>query len=194
MTYESHVSSCIQHIAHRCKHLFIGPLRVCQVPAFAAAALTPPPLPEAVRLKWRRLLAARRLALEVSPHVPSAGHGWRRCLSEGPAHVALSADLAQLDGLIVTLSSAVRSSNVTRLCFHTFVLEQQKDFIVEGLRCAFREAFQELSEGAHDVPGGQVMGAYGIEGARLLIHRAPEQKTMQFRGADSCAAREFRLL
>ncbi|CAK8999544.1 unnamed protein product [Durusdinium trenchii] len=144
-----------------------------QAPDFTAALRPPPALPEAVRLKWQHLLHARHLKVEGKrlPMQAARPQEWGACLDDKAdrAHIALSADLAQIDGLIVTLQSSVSSSaNATKLCFHTFVLEQQKDFIVKGLTCAFGDAFETLDMEDH----GQVLGAFTLHGqARLLIHR-----------------------
>ncbi|CAE7537158.1 GAUT15 [Symbiodinium natans] len=134
----------------------------------STSSLPPPALPEAVRLKWQRLLESRGLQVEEepSPNPPVSV----ACLGDTPgfAHVALSADLAQIDGLIVTLQSAISSAaNASRLCFHAFVLPHQRDVVIEGLRCAFADAFR-----AEDASlSGPVLGAFRLHGqAQLLVH------------------------
>ncbi|CAE7194153.1 GAUT3 [Symbiodinium sp. CCMP2592] len=144
--------------------------------------LPPPALPEAVGLKWQRLLGSRGLKVDEQP-LPkqqegplSSGAGaveaTLACLrdSDGFAHVALSADLAQIDGLIVTLQSAVTSAaNASSLCFHAFVLPQQKDFVIEGLRCAFAETLVE--DGAGRGLSWPILGAFRLHGrSQLILH------------------------
>lgn len=144
-----------------------------QVPDFVPALPSPPALPAAVRLKWQHLLHARQLKVEATfqpaaPWMMQDGAG-RECLEEtkGVAHIALSADLAQIDGLIVTLSSSISATaDARRLCFHTFVLEQQQSFMLEALQCAFGDALKIQSTGL----SGQIFGAFTLGEARLLIH------------------------
>ncbi|CAE8618969.1 unnamed protein product, partial [Polarella glacialis] len=150
--------------------------------SYSVLSMSPPALPESVRLKWRHLLRGRGLqiaapapaaatASRASPSDPSLGTSasWQECLERGGglAHVALSADLAQIDGLIVTLQSAWNASgvNASRLCFHAFALPHQRDFVVEGLRCAFGDALLPQ-------PGpSDVIKAFQLRGtARLLVH------------------------
>ncbi|CAJ1329955.1 unnamed protein product, partial [Effrenium voratum] len=147
-----------------------------KAPIMTPAPLPPPALPGNVRLKWRRLLQARGQAEE--PDVQRSSESaypeeWGICLRDGAmAHIALSADLAQIDGLIVTLQSAVSSGNATRLCFHAFVLQDQRDFLVEGLQCAFGASLRPL----RGPFAGQLLAGFALGAARLLIHRLdPEQ-------------------
>ncbi|OLQ14830.1 Galacturonosyltransferase 8 [Symbiodinium microadriaticum] len=132
--------------------------------------LPPPALPEAVGLKWQRLLGSRGLKVDEQP-LPKK-EATLACLSDsdGFAHVALSADLAQIDGLIVTLQSAVTSAaNASSLCFHAFVLPHQKDFVIEGLRCAFAEAL--LEDGSGRGLSWPILGTFRLQGrAQLILH------------------------
>ena len=120
----------------------------------AKASVSPPAPPSAVRLKWQHLIRSRgasesgiaadavaAAAAVPPPPAAAATSSAAACLdgAAGAAHVALSADLGQLDGLIVTLNSGLRNaaSNASRLCFHAFALPHQRSFVIEGLQCAF---------------------------------------------------------
>eukprot|EP00439_Symbiodinium_sp_Y106_P042043 s3174_g5.t1 len=144
-----------------------------EAPAISSSPslLPPPALPEAVGLKWQRLLGSRGLKVDEQP-LPKKQEATLACLSDsdGFAHVALSADLAQIDGLIVTLQSAVTSAaNASSLCFHAFVLPQQKDFVIEGLRCAFAETLVE--DGAGRGLSWPILGTFRLhDRAQLILH------------------------
>lgn len=149
-------------------------------PGAEAAERALPVLPAAVRLKWRHLLNKRSLPVvgqqvrsivdhqhEQQP-VPSDQSS---CLeySADLVYVALSADLAQIDGLIVTLHSGTVNAGASamQLCFHVFVLPQHRNFVVDALRCAFGSAF-EILESA----GGSVTPTVFrlLGSSRLLLH------------------------
>lgn len=70
------------------------------------------------------------------------------CFGDGEdvAHVALSADLGQIDGLIVTVNSATLNAGARaeKLCFHVFVLGIELAFVADALQCAFGNNLTEL--------------------------------------------------
>eukprot|EP00927_Polykrikos_kofoidii_P044893 TRINITY_DN38765_c0_g1_i1.p1 TRINITY_DN38765_c0_g1~~TRINITY_DN38765_c0_g1_i1.p1 ORF type:complete len:792 (-),score=106.23 TRINITY_DN38765_c0_g1_i1:39-2414(-) len=154
----------------------VGPAATAAVDV-AAGEWTPPALPvEGVRLKWRHLTrgGVSREAAAAStvdrttsspsrpsptsqPVVPDEAQA---CIdgSAGLAHVALSADTAQIDGLIVALNSATinAGANASRLCFHAFALPHQLDFVAEALSCAFGGNMTVLATASN---GNKVAGA-----------------------------------
>ncbi|CAD7937568.1 unnamed protein product [Amoebophrya sp. A25] len=67
-------------------------------------------------------------------------------------HIAVSADVKQIDGFIVALNSLVRkSANSEKTCVHVFLREHELEFIAKGLQCAFGERMEtrEARSGGH---------------------------------------------
>eukprot|EP00929_Paragymnodinium_shiwhaense_P013298 TRINITY_DN121163_c0_g1_i1.p1 TRINITY_DN121163_c0_g1~~TRINITY_DN121163_c0_g1_i1.p1 ORF type:complete len:761 (+),score=138.39 TRINITY_DN121163_c0_g1_i1:142-2424(+) len=157
----------------------------------AISAWSPPALPEkALRLKWRRT-ALRSSSSTSQPtaeasQASSAGGGassdpGSACLlgEPGLAHIALSADIMQIDGLVVTLNSATinAGSNASRLCLHAFALPHQHQFVVDGLQCAFGGNMTSSSPKASKAGGPLGFVLRGT--ATLLVHLLQPNKVWQ---------------
>eukprot|EP00928_Gymnodinium_smaydae_P000163 TRINITY_DN10056_c0_g1_i2.p1 TRINITY_DN10056_c0_g1~~TRINITY_DN10056_c0_g1_i2.p1 ORF type:complete len:797 (-),score=143.12 TRINITY_DN10056_c0_g1_i2:99-2489(-) len=158
--------------------------------AAASVDYRPPALPpDAVQQKWQHFATTRQWSQLTSGSAAQRASGREgaakapvlaeSCLESGGgnAHVALSADIAQIDGLIVTLNSAAINAgeNASRLCFHVFALPRQRAFVTEALSCAFGANLTALgssSEGAGSNGAATASPlAYLLRGrARLLVH------------------------
>lgn len=163
-----------------------------------------PVTPDAVRLKWESLLRRRGIdppwsgpAQDTAANAPAASAApaaepGKKCLqhAEGLAHMALSADSAQIDGLLVALQSAVvnAGSNAAQLCFHAFVLPEQRGFVADAVQCAFGDAVEVL---AHDAAADcfAAPSAFRLRGAStLLLHCLNATRVWEQVGLPSAAS------
>eukprot|EP00971_Amphidinium_carterae_P171086 3390652-Amphidinium_carterae.1 len=127
--------------------------------------------------KWQHLISSRLGRVVERP--PES-----LVQNRSSVHVALAADVGQIDGIIVTLNSATRNAgaNASRVCFHLFALNGEIDFLIKALMCAFKQDMTQQSASTFLLLGMATLVVHVVDEehirARVGMSGSAQRKTL----------------